>query len=98
MFSNGKALTTLVAESQRLAAAIKEGKLQTRPNPQAVSPQFRPVVEAMNAMADAFAAPQRGGRVCGPDLQGRYSAEDHRHLQWGLQRDQEQLEHLYRFP
>ena len=57
MFTNGKALTALVAESKRLGDAIKEGKLQTRGNPEAVAPQFRPVVEAMNVMADAFVGP-----------------------------------------
>jgi methyl-accepting chemotaxis protein len=57
MFTNGKALTALVAESKRLADSIKEGKLQARANPEAVAPQFRPVVEAMNLIADAFAAP-----------------------------------------
>ncbi len=57
MFTSGKALTALISESKRLTDAIKDGKLQTRANPQAVSPNLRPVLEAMNAMADAFAAP-----------------------------------------
>ena len=57
MLMNGKALTALVAESTKLTDAIKEGKLQTRANPEAVSPQFRPVVDAMNNLVDAFVAP-----------------------------------------
>ena len=46
MFTNGKALTALIAESKRLADAIKEGKLQARANPEAVArssgPSSRP--------------------------------------------------------
>ncbi len=36
------------------------------------------------------------GRVRGPDLEGRHPAQDHRHLQRRLQRDQEQPEQLHR--
>ena len=57
MFTSGKALATLVAESKRLADAIKQGKLQARANPEAVDPKFRPVIDAMNIMVDAFVAP-----------------------------------------
>ena len=42
-------------------------------------------------------ADQRDRRVCGPDQQGRHPAEDHRHLQRRLQRDQEQPERLHRY-
>ena len=57
MFKTNQTLATLIAESRQLADAIKEGKLQARANPESVAPQFRPVIEAMNAMADAFVAP-----------------------------------------
>src|SRR5208282_1065447 len=57
MFTNDKALTALVAESKRVANAIKEGKLQARANAEAVSPKFRPIVDAINMMADAFVGP-----------------------------------------
>ena len=57
MLTNKKALAALVAESTRLADAVKEGKLQTRANPEAVSPTFRPVVNAMNVLMDAFVGP-----------------------------------------
>ncbi len=39
---------------------------------------------------------QRDRRVRGPDLQGRHPAEDHRHLQRRLQRDQEQPQPVHR--
>ena len=57
MFTSQNGLATLVGESKRLADAIKEGKLQTRANPEAVNPKFRPVVEVMNIMLDALVAP-----------------------------------------
>ena len=41
-------------------------------------------------------AVKRVRRVRGPDLEGRHSAEDHRHLPRRLQRDQEQPEQLHR--
>ena len=37
-------------------------------------------------------AVERGGGVCGPDLEGRHPGEDHGHLQRRFQRDQEQSE------
>jgi methyl-accepting chemotaxis protein len=57
VLTNKKAITLLLGEVQRLANAIREGKLQTRAKPELVNPTFRPIVEAMNAMADAFVAP-----------------------------------------
>ena len=39
---------------------------------------------------------QRDRRVRGPHLQGRHPAQDHRHLQRRLQRDQEQPQRLHR--
>jgi methyl-accepting chemotaxis protein len=57
MFTNQNGLQMLVGESKRLADAIKEGKLQARANPEAVNPKFRPVVEAINSIVDAFVAP-----------------------------------------
>ena len=41
-------------------------------------------------------AAERVRRVRGPHLEGRHPAEDHRHLQRRLQRDQEQPEQLHR--
>ena len=57
MITNKKVIEGLVSETKRLADAVREGKLQTRANPEVVSPQYRPVVEAMNAMIDAFVGP-----------------------------------------
>jgi methyl-accepting chemotaxis protein len=57
MFTNNNGLPMLIAESKRLAVAIKEGKLQSRGNPEAVNPKFRPVVEVMNTMLDALVGP-----------------------------------------
>ena len=56
MLPNGKALATLIAESKRLADEIKQGKLRARANPELVDPKFRPIVDAMNSMVDAFVA------------------------------------------
>ena len=57
MITNKKAIAVLVDETKRLADAIREGKLQSRANPELVSPSFRPIVEVMNTMIDAFVAP-----------------------------------------
>ena len=97
MFTSGKALTALITESRRLADAIKEGKLQARANPEAVAPQFRPVLEAMNAMTDAVVGPINvTAEYVDRDLQGRHPGEDHRHVPRRLQRNQEQPQRLHR--
>ena len=48
-------LTMLLSESHTLAAAVAEGSLDLRGDPEAVNPDFRPVIEGMNSVVDAFA-------------------------------------------
>jgi len=55
--SIAQVLRTLVAEAQRLTAAATAGKLQTRGNPQSISPEFRPIIVGFNATLDAVVGP-----------------------------------------
>ncbi len=52
-----KVLGALIAESKRLSDAAVGGKLQTRGNPDLVTPEFRPIVEGVNATLDAVIGP-----------------------------------------
>jgi len=47
----------LLEETSRLAAAAVAGQLQTRGNPEALSPEFRPIVEGINRTLDALINP-----------------------------------------
>jgi len=50
-------LRALIGESSRLTQAAVEGRLQTRGNPELVTPEFRPIVEGVNATLDAVIGP-----------------------------------------
>jgi methyl-accepting chemotaxis protein len=50
---------TLVAESDRLRAAVDEGRLDKRASADAVPPEFRAVVAGMNRVLDAVVPPLR---------------------------------------
>ena len=90
-------LRKLIGEAERLSEAAVGGKLQTRGNPELVSLEFRPDRRGRQRHARrGDRAVERGGRVRGPDLQGRHPGEDHRQLQRRLQRDQEQPEPVHR--
>ena len=52
-----KLLAALIAEAGRLTQATVEGKLQTRGNPEVVTPEFRPIVTGINATLDALIGP-----------------------------------------
>jgi len=52
-----KVLRNLIGEAQRLTDAAVAGKLQTRANPELVTPEFRPIVEGVNATLDAVIGP-----------------------------------------
>jgi methyl-accepting chemotaxis protein len=49
----------LLAETGRLTSAAQEGRLDERGDAAIVGPEFRPVVEGMNATMDAFVKPIR---------------------------------------
>jgi methyl-accepting chemotaxis protein len=53
----GRVLATVAGEAQHLAADIVDGKLQTRGNPELVPDEFRPILEGINQLVDAFVAP-----------------------------------------
>ena len=55
--SISRVLGTVIGEAKRLSAAAVDGKLQTRGNPELVSPEFRPIVEGVNATLDAVIGP-----------------------------------------
>jgi methyl-accepting chemotaxis protein len=48
-------LAALLAESRKMAAAVTVGNLDLRGSAEAVNPDFRPVIEGMNSIMDAFA-------------------------------------------
>jgi len=52
-----RAVAGLRRESDRLAEAVARGELTVRAEPDAVGPEFRPVVEGLNGTMDAFLAP-----------------------------------------
>ncbi len=49
----------LMDETRRLTQAALAGQLQIRGNPQAVSPEFRPIIEGINATLEAVVGPLR---------------------------------------
>jgi methyl-accepting chemotaxis protein len=54
-----EAVRALRAEAAKLTAAVDAGALSARADPEAVEPEFRPVVVGMNATMDAYAGPIR---------------------------------------
>ncbi|GEJ55978.1 HAMP domain-containing methyl-accepting chemotaxis protein [Anaeromyxobacter diazotrophicus] len=50
-------LRRLVHEAAQVTGAVERGDLKVRADPAAVHPEFRPVVQGMNATVDAFARP-----------------------------------------
>ena len=50
-------IQSLIAEITRLTVAVNDGDLQTRGNLDALEPEFRPIVQAMNATLDAVSGP-----------------------------------------
>ena len=52
-----RVLTELVNQGRQLTKAAVEGSLRTRGNPELVTPEFRPIVEGINATLDAIVAP-----------------------------------------
>ena len=91
------AVNALVADAGALAKAAVEGKLgDARGCHQAPGrlSQDRRGRERDARCGDR--AVERGGELCRSDLQGSDPGEDHRHLQWRFQHDQEQPEHLHR--
>ena len=57
--STGTTIGTLLAESDKLTRAVREGRLEVRGDPAALAPEFRPVVAGVNATMDAFMEPIR---------------------------------------
>ena len=55
--SISKVLGALIGEAKRLSKAAVEGQLQTRGNPELVTPEFRPIVEGVNTTLDAVIGP-----------------------------------------
>ncbi len=55
----GRAVQGLLRETSRLADGVHEGRLATRADPKAVSPEFGPVVAGFNGTVDAFVKPQK---------------------------------------
>ena len=95
--SISKVLSNLVGEARRLSIAAVEGQLQTRGNPELVSSEFRPIVDGVNATLDAVIGPLNvAAEYVDRISKGDIPAEDHRHLQRRLQRNQEQPQRLHR--
>ena len=53
----GAPLARLTEEAARMAAAVKDGRLDQRGDPARLAPEFQPVVVGMNETLDAFATP-----------------------------------------
>ena len=97
MFTNGKALTAARCREQT-ARGCNQGRQAPGPRQSGgreseVPPRRRRHEQHGGRLRGPD---QRDCRVRGPDLQGRHPAEDHRHLQRRLQRDQEQPQRLHR--
>ena len=91
------AVNALVADADVLTKAAVEGKLATRADATQASGRLPQDRRGRQRDPGRGHRPvERHRRVRGPHLQGRHPAQDHRHLQRRLQRDQEQPEHLHR--
>jgi methyl-accepting chemotaxis protein len=60
----GRTVRRLVAEARALSEAVEAGQLDVRGDPAGLSPEFRPVLEGMNATMDAFLRPIRETALC----------------------------------
>jgi methyl-accepting chemotaxis protein len=84
----------MVADAERLRAAVADGKLDVRGDATRIHPEFRPIVEGMNATMDAFAAPFQAAsvamdRIARGDLPPKLTEEyrgDFRRIQESLNR------------
>ena len=91
------ALQNMEKDVSTLVKAAVEGKLATRADATKHQGDYRKIVEGRQPdPGRRDRAVERVRRVRGPHLEGRYPAQDHRHLQRRLQRNQEQPEHLHR--
>ncbi len=91
------AISRVVTDGAALTQAAVEGKLATRADASKHQGDFRKVDRGLQPDAgQRHQAPERLRRVRGPHLEGRHPAQDHRHLQRRLQRDQEQPQQLHR--
>lgn len=75
-------LRNLISEANRLTAAAVGGKLQTRGNPELVTPEFRPIIEGVNATLDAVIGPlnvaaQYVDRISKGDIPPKIAANYH---------------------
>ena len=87
----------LLQETTTLIQATQDGKLADARQRAAVRRRLGRAGRRRQQADRRLRGPdQRDRRVRGPDLQGRHPAEDHRHLQRRLQRDQEQPQRLHR--
>ncbi len=55
----GHAVQGLRRQASRLAEGVHEGRLTTRADPEAVNPEFGPVIDALNGTMDALVKPQK---------------------------------------
>ena len=55
----GGAVRGMVSETARLQSAVQDGQLSVRGDTASIDPEFRPVVEGLNATLDAFERPVR---------------------------------------
>jgi methyl-accepting chemotaxis protein len=55
----GAAVTALVGQAGALREAVAQGRLDARGDPAVLAPEFRPIVQGVNEMMDAFVAPIR---------------------------------------
>ena len=62
--SVARMLATLIAETSRLTASAVAGQLQTRGNPERLSPEFQPIVVGINATLDAVVGPLNAAANC----------------------------------
>jgi methyl-accepting chemotaxis protein len=94
------AVGALVQDTQALAAAAVEGRLETRADPSRHDGDFRRILEGVNGTLDAAVAPVREAqavleRLAGRDLQARMSGSyrgDHARIQQALNGTAEALE------
>ena len=90
-------MSGLLAETDKLVNATIAGQLATRGEAAKFAGGWGEAGRRGQQPVRRLRRPdQRHRRVRGPDQQGRHPAEDHRQLQRGLQRDQEQPESVHR--
>jgi methyl-accepting chemotaxis protein len=62
--SVASSITLLVSETSRLSEAVSEGKLDARGDREALSPEFRPIIDGMNETMEAFEKPMKMTAEC----------------------------------